>query len=315
MLAIVFFLVVVSAASSFAFWFFFLRYRPTARAHVPSGTNVAIRLEAADVLLFGPVREHLLPLALDRDPAIEAPATTRQKSRAARIHERTGVHLPADLREVIVASMDGKSWVGLFGGRIERGRFVAGLAEVAKEEGWSGFVLDGDVLVGPRLVIGQADDGTIVVGTDRSIVRAALPATEEGLKIGLPEQGAVTFAIGKRAIEAASGPGPLTANTAAWKGVERATGALVLSSSPELVVRLEASRAEDAPAIEEGTRAMVSGLGLVLLLAPDVAGEKEALRAAAIAREGSSIVLRAPWPYEGLQRGAAKLADLVRASR
>jgi hypothetical protein len=313
-LAIVFFLLVLSVASALAFWFFFLRYRPTARAHVPAGTNAAIRLEAADVLLFGPVRNHLLPLALDDGPSVDTPTPSKGTSRAAKIHDRTGVHLPADVREIIVASMDGKSWVGLLGGRIEPGRFVAGLAEVAKEEGWAGFSKEGDVLVGPSIVIGQADDGTIIVGTDRSIVNAALPATDEGKKIGLPEQGAVTFALGKRAFEALAAS-PLLGSAAAWKSVERGTGSLTLGPSPELVLRLEPAKAEDAQALEEGTRAMITGLGLALLFSPDVAGEKEALRAASIARENSLVVVRAPFPYEGLDRAAAKLAAFVRAAR
>ncbi|MRG95220.1 hypothetical protein GF068_25355 [Polyangium spumosum] len=304
---------VLVTLAGLAFWSFFLRYRPTARAHVPAGTNIAVRLEAADIVLFKPVREHLLKLALDEGSGPEAAAPQRP-SRAERIHDHTGVRLPADVREVVVASMDGRSWVALFGGRIERGRFVAGLAEVAKEEGWAGFRREGELLVGPSIVIGQADDGTILVGTDRSIVEAALPATEEGEKLGLPEKGAVTFAIARQAFEVASGANTLLPRASVLGTIERATGSLALSGSPELVVRLEPTKAADAPKLEEGARSLLSDLGLVLLLAQDVAGEKEALRATTVKREGDVVVLRAPWPYEGLDRAAAGLAGKLRGA-
>ena len=297
-----------------AFWNFFLRYRPTAHAHIPAGTNVAVRLEAADIVLFGPVREHLLKLALDGGgggPEVSAPS---RPSRAARIHDRTGVRLPADVREVVVASMDGRSWVALFGGRIEPGRFVAGLAEVAKDEGWAGFRREGELVVGPSIVIGQADDGTILVGTDRSIVEAALPATEEGQKLGLPEKGAVTFAVARQAFEVASGASTLLPRASVLGTIERATGSLTLGGSPELVVRFEPTKAADAPKLEEGARALLSDLGLMLLLAPDVAGEKEAVRSATVKRDGDVVVLRAPWPYDGLDRAAATLAGKLRGA-
>ncbi|TKD08908.1 hypothetical protein [Polyangium fumosum] len=304
---------VVAAIAGLLVWNFVLRYRPTARAHVPGGTNIAIRLEAADLVLFGPVREHLLNLALDEGSGPEVSAPSRP-SRATRIHEQTGVRLPADVREVVVASMDGKSWVALVGGRIERGRFVQGLAEVAREEGWVGFRREGELFVGPSIVIGQADDGTILVGTDRSIVEAALPATEVGQKLGLPEKGAVTFAIARQAFEVLSGANKLSPRAAVLGTVERATGTLALSGSPELVVRLEPTKAADAPKLEEGARALLADLGLVLLLLPDVAGEKEALRATTLKRDGDVVVLRAPWPYEGLDRATAELAGKLRGA-
>ncbi|MDC0741894.1 hypothetical protein [Polyangium mundeleinium] len=304
---------VLASVAGLLFWNFVLRYRPTARAHVPGGTNIAIRLEAADIVLFGPVREHLLKLALDEGSGPEASAPSRP-SRATRIHDHTGVRLPADVREVVIASMDGKSWVALLGGRIERGRFVQGLAEVAREEGWAGFRREGELFVGPSIVIGQADDGTILVGTDRSIVEAALPATEEGEKLGLPEKGAVTFAIARQAFEVLSGANMITPRAAVLGTVERATGTLALGGSPELVVRLEPTKAADAPKLEEGARALLADLGLAFLLLPDVAGEKEALRAATVKRDGNVVVLRALWPYEGLDRATAELAGKLRGA-
>jgi len=301
-------IMVLAGITALSVWYFVLRYHPTARAHVPGGTNVAIRLEAADIVLFEPVREHLLPLALEGDTRAGVHGASKEASRADKLHDRTGVHLPMDVREIVIASMDGKSWVALFGGRIEPGRFVAGLAEVAKEEGWAGFHREGELVMGPSIAVGQADDGTIIVGTDRSIVEAALPATEEGAALGLPEEGAVTFVVGKPAWEAASGMASVTPRASVLGTIERGTGALVLGASPELVLRLEATKAADVPALEEGTRGLLADLGLALLLVPDVAGEKDAVRGASVGREGGVVVVRAPWPREGLDRGAVRLA-------
>jgi hypothetical protein len=303
---------VFTALGAAGLWFFVLRYVPTARAHVPAGTNIAIRLEATDVMLFGPVRKHFVDTALGNEASADAPST-KKKSRAARIYDRTGVRLPGDVREILIASMDGKSWVGLVGGRIERGRLVDGLAEVAREEGWAGFRKEGGLLVGPNMAIAQADDGTIVVGTDRAIVQAALPATEEGQKLGLPEKGAVTFAIGKGAWEAVGSGSALVPGARSLPKIERATGSFKLGASPELSMRLEPSSTTERQALEDAIRALLAQLNLVMLLAPDTAGEKEALRAAVVRGEGNAVVLQAPWPYEGVDRGCAKIAAFLRS--
>ncbi|UQA59613.1 hypothetical protein [Polyangium aurulentum] len=305
--------VVFVAIGAVGLWFFVLRYVPTARAHVPAGTNIAIRLEAADIVLFGPVRKHLVDTALGNEATADAPST-KKKSRAARIEDRTGVRLPADVREILIASMDGKSWVALVGGRIERGKFVDGLAEVAREEGWAGYRKENGILVGPNMAIAQAEDGTIVVGTDRAIVQTALPATEEGQKLGLPEKGAVTFAIGKGAWEAIGSGKALVPGASSLPRIERATGSFKLGSAPELSMRLEPASAADRQALEDGLRALLAQMNLVMLLAPDTAGEKEAMRAAVVRGEGNAVVLQAPWPYEGIDRGCAKIASFLRGA-
>lgn len=299
------------AVAALALWFLVFRYKPTALAHVPAGSNVVVRIEAADIVLFGPVRNHFLPLLIEDKP--QGPALNKVPL-VERLHERTGVRLPLDVREILVATMDGKSFVALFGGQIARGKFVAGLADVAREEGWAGFHLDGEVLVGPRVAVGQADDGTIVVGTDKAIVENALPATDEGAKLGLPAKGAVTFVVAKPAWETLSTAGKLVPQAGAFSGVRRGTGSFILGSSPEIVLRLEPNEGADSAAIEQAATALLSNLRLLTLLVPDRTGEKEALRQAVVAREGAQVVIRAPWPYEGLDRGAALLAAQLRGN-
>jgi hypothetical protein len=304
-------MVVLGSAIAVVLWMLVFRYQPTALAHVPAESNVVVRVEATDILLFGPVRNHFLPFLLEDKP--KEPGLNKVPW-AERLHDRTGVRLPIDVREVIVATMDGKSFVALLGGKISRGKFVGGLAEVAREEGWTGFRLENDVFVGPMVAVGQAEDGTIVVGTDKAIVLTALPASEEGIKLGLPEQGAVRFVVAKPAWESLSNMRNLVPEASAFSGVRRGTGSFTLGSSPELVIRLEPMAGADSAAIEQGITTLLANLRLITLLAPDRIGEKEALRQAVVSRDGARVVVRAPWPNAGLDRGAAALAARLRAN-
>lgn len=301
---------VLGATVAVVLWVLVFRYQPTALTHVPAGSNVVVRVEAADIVLFGPVRNHLLPVALENRP--KEPALNKVPV-AERLYDRTGVRLPVDVREILVATMDGKSVVALFGGKISRGKFVAGLAEVAREENW-GLRLEKDLVVGRNVVVGQAEDGTIVVGTDRAIVMTALPASEEGAKLGLPDQGAVRFVVAKPAWENLSTLSKLVPEASSFGGVRRGTGSFTLGSSPELVLRLDPTEGTDPATIEQGMAALLTNLRLLTLLAPDRMGEKEALRQAIVRREGAQVVVRAPWPYDGIDRGAAALAARIRGN-
>src|SRR5689334_21446641 len=65
---------VALACAALLFYLLVWRYEPTARRHIPGNANVAIRVEATDVLLFGPVRKHLWPLLEEPPSSTPAPA-------------------------------------------------------------------------------------------------------------------------------------------------------------------------------------------------------------------------------------------------
>ncbi len=167
--------------------------------------------------LFGPVRRHFLPLLDD------APQTASRKapSRAA-----AGLDLPSDLREIVVASTSPMSWVALVGGRVPKGRFVSGMEKVARDEGWTPLRHEGRAPPRPgRAVLGQADDGTLVLGTDARDRRAALPPSDEWRRLDLPEQGAVTFALTSAACpRAAAVFGVLPRAGALFRRIDHASG-------------------------------------------------------------------------------------------
>ncbi|WP_437731875.1 hypothetical protein [Sorangium sp. So ce1335] len=309
-------LLALLAGAALGVYFFFWRYEPTARRHIPGDANIVVRLEAAELALFGPVRQHFLPL-LD-----EAASDAPRASRKARIEAATGVDFPSDLREIVIASTDAASWVALAGGRIPKGRFVAGLEKVARDEGWTGLRREGELLVfsdgpRPRAVIGQADDGTLVLGTDVEIVNAALPASDEWQRLDLPEQGAVTFALTGAAWSGAAGAvsSVLPRAAALFRRIDHASGTLTLGAEPALAMRLSPAAGEAAAALASDAQALLGSLKLTLAVLPDVAGAKAALEGAQAAAQGDRVELRASWPYEGLDRACADLAQRARALR
>jgi hypothetical protein len=291
-----------------AFYLFVWRYEPLARRHIPANASVAMRFEFADVVLFGPVREHLWPLIEARSPA-------RGKTRGEKIREATGVNLVTDLRELVVASVDGASFVAIAGGRIKRGRFVHGLAQVARDEGWAGGWHEvGELLIGPGgVAVGQADDGTIAIGSDANIVTAALPASDESRNFLLPHEGAASFAITKQAWSGAAGKA-VVAHASVLRKIERATGRFTLNRSPELWMEIEPAAGNEAPALTGEIEQVLAELRIVTLLVPDIAGEKGALSAVKVSAKGDRVVMVAPWSYEALDRGCARLGGLIQAA-
>lgn len=151
-------------------YFLFVRYTPLAERHIPGASNVAIRADARQIGTFAPVRKHLWPLLVDR------PSSKAGKTFADRVAENTGINPALDIRELIVASMDSKSWVLLVGGNFKPGKFVPGMEKVFHEEGHPEWHRNGDLLIGPTgIAMGQADDGTLVLGTEAEIVDRLAP--------------------------------------------------------------------------------------------------------------------------------------------
>lgn len=292
----------------------FVRYDPTARRHLPGNANFAIRIEASDVALFGPVRKHLVSI-FEAAPASPAPAgpAPKTKSRGERLKEATGIDVRTDLREVIASSVDATGWVIVIGGRIPRGRFVHGMERILREDGVSATI-DGDLLVTSwGAALGQADDGTIVLGTDRSIATAALPATEEWRRLGLPEKGAVAFAVTRAVFARAPAFASMLPHGTAFGDVERATGTISLGQHPLLEARFEPAAASSPAALASELDGVSADLRLATMMLPDRWGEKGALAATKITAGPDAAVLRCEWPYDGLEKAIDELFRLAGA--
>ena len=283
-------LAAVIVVASVAIYLFVIRYEPRAQKHVPGNANFVARVELADVALFAPVRKHLWPLLFDG-----------KKSDA--LAKKTGVTFATDVREMVIASLDATSWVAIAGGKIKKGHVVDGLAAVADEEHWSGFHRDGDFLVGPGVVIAQCDDGTLVAGTDKSIVSAALPTSDEYQRLGLPEGHALAFAMTREAFS--GGPTQLA------REIDRAYGSISLTDAPKLDATFEPAPGVDPAALAREIDGALANLRLATMLSPDVAGEKGALTTAKVTPTKDAVSVSADWPYDGLDRGCDRLARLL----
>ena len=96
--------------------------------------------------------------------------------------------------------------------------------------------------------------------------------------------------------------------------IRRATGTLTLGDQPALDLRLSGQEGVDAAEVAKGMEALLAGMRLAMILAPDRYGEKEAIGAATTKIEGAEVTLHAPWPLAGFDRAAQELADHIRAA-
>lgn len=305
--------------SAFALYFFFVRYEPVALHHVPGNANLVMRVSASDIFVFGPVRKHLWPLLFEQAFSSSGKSKSGTKSRAETIKDATGFNVATDLREVVVATVDGTGWVLLLGGKMPRGGFVDGIEKLSRDEGWVGWRRDGDFLVGPGaptpVVIGQADDTTIVLGSDTDIVKAAIPSTEEWHRMGLPTEGALTFAVSDTAWNGAAHTlGRLIPGGLSLGGIQRVTGRVLLQKETEISVFLEPLAGQDPETIRANAESvLVAGRMAMLLLPQDKYGEKQALSSASATVEGAKVKIRVLWPYDGLDRACERIAASLRS--
>ncbi len=287
-------------------YFVFVRYTPLAERHIPGASNVAIRADARQIGTFAPVRKHLWPVLVDR------PSQKAGKTFADRVAENTGINPALDIRELILASMDSKSWVLLVGGSFKPGKFVPGMEKVFQEEGHPGWRRAGDLLIGPTgIAMGQADDGTLVLGTEAEIVTAALPASEEYKRIDLPREGALAFAMSKEAFEELSRETGAFDPSGAMRRIRHLKGSFTLGDEPSVDLDIEPKGGENADALGKDVESFLGRLRLGLVLFPDQIGEKTALSAAKTTVENEHVRVRGAWPLEGLDRGCQKLVSLL----
>ncbi|MFP6685072.1 MAG: hypothetical protein VB934_10175 [Polyangiaceae bacterium] len=314
------FLLLALPAVGLGLYFGLLHHAPAAHEHVPDGTRIAMRADGAKFFAFKPVREHLLPLVLEARDAAKS-KDGNKISRVKRIEQETGIHIPMDLREVIVASTDGQAWVVLIGGKIEPGRFVSGLQKIFKEEGLDGWELKEGMLVHTLgLTLAQADDGTLIFGTTPAIARAALPASDAPSRAPLPVDGALSFLIHEQAwSEMLRLIPPLVPGTDTLRNVEQASGHFVLSQQPRLIVRLDPKKTVAASKLATQTQNVLSNAQLALLLVPhDLGGAKDAIRSAKVealpAGGANHVMVTAPWSYAVLDRAIRDAAHTIRGA-
>ncbi len=299
-------LLFASVAGPLAFYFLVWRYRPTAPQHIPQGSTVAVRLDGRELYLNEPFRKHVLG-ALEDQPGLE--------SHVERIKSRTGIDLRSDVREIVLATTTGQSFVVILGGRLGRTRieqqpFPEGVYTVLTEKQIPGFTMEGAVMVGPGFRVAQAEDDTVIIGTDEEIVRAALEPSEAWKTLGLSSSGAMSFVIDSPALTAAARTSPAALADALGKS-DKVTGFLRLDKAKLYVDVVPSSgvRSEElGPEIDE---ALTEARTLSLLL-PDAYGAKGALASARVKPRPETVMIEADWPREGFDQAFERMGSVLR---
>lgn len=307
-----------------AYWFL-LRYEPTAHRHVPTGSTLAMRVDFQDIALFGPVRRHLWPLAFEQgergvDPSAEA-------SFASRVEAATGLNLERDIRELVLVNAgatDSGKWLVILGGKIPGGVVKALANDLGDdgEPGWASYDASQDILVVRPfgVAVGQAEDRTLIIASDRATLALALPDQDGARAIGLPDQGALSFAVSASAwSEWSSGlTATLIPPLRTLSKLHGCNGRFTLGDKPELEMQCRLASAVDPGDVRDSLLSLVSALrGMSALVGgADQLGERRALADLRIeALEDGRVRLIAPWPLEGLERGAETLARKIRGLR
>ncbi|MEO8182011.1 MAG: hypothetical protein ABI895_24520 [Deltaproteobacteria bacterium] len=286
-------------------YFELLHYRRCAVEHLPAETELAARLDVEQVVLFEPMRRHLLPL-IDRLPIGAGPSALGQ-GRLLRLRRDAGVNLGLDLREILIATTRDRRWVLVLGGLFPH-TLLPGLARVLTSETSAGWTRVGDILefAPSGAALGQAADGVLILASDRSTLAAALPSSERFAELGLAREGAGGARLSQAAIEewAASG--------APWLGAVRSAGLeLRLAQQIEIDVQLELR--------DEAAARLVTGLAQPRLLSSDPSPTKRPLtdaldpwgllaRADHIETTGTTVKFVTSWRQTELDRAARDLA-------
>jgi hypothetical protein len=289
----------------FAVW----KRPPRAHLHVPKGSNIALRADGMKIATFKPVRQHLWPVLLKtRGDGAE------ESERMKRIKQHTGIAVPLDFREVIIASLDATSWVAVVGGTFPAGRFVPGMQKVFEEEKVAGWTLDQELLVHSLgFCLGQADDGTLVFGTTVDVARAALPEGDEQPALPLPVDGALSFSLNEQAWSGAVSTMPLNLpGIESLSKIDSVSGNFTLSEQPRLALVVDPKDGTNTTVLAKEIEGLLGKLKLAALLTSgDMFGGRQALREAKVAANGAQVNVDAPWPYDKLDQAVAVLAKSV----
>jgi hypothetical protein len=308
-----FFALMILAVAGFA-WLYsrWIEVPRVAAYHVPPGARFVARVDLRQIALFAPVRQHVVPVLLQRQGQ-----TLDEKGELERLEDATGVNLGMDVLEVVVAQ-HGSHFGLVVGGRLPKGGVVEGIPAYLGDTSAHGCALRGVRLccASPRLCVEQATDGALVAATDPSLLDAMLPSGSAHQELGLEPEGPGSF--GLRVPEFDRGAWGLLGRTARLDGlsdVARVEGRLLLEDPVKLrfegVPRPGASLAEWPSKLERWR----STLQAVQLFAPgqDLAGERALLGRLVFGSSGDRVTAEASWESQEIEQAARSLGAIVGA--
>lgn len=307
-------LAALAAVGAYVAYVELLHYRRRAAEHLPPNAVFAARLDVEQVMLFDPVRRHLLPLVDILPPAPTRPEhpELQSQSRLARLRA-AGLNLGLDLREIVVATTADEGWLIALGGLFPEQGMLTAIEQVLRQENIPGWERRDDrlELSSTGAVIAQAPDGTLLLANQRGTLAAALPTSTRYRELGLAREGAGGAALDLRSHASSTWtyPGPVN-----WLGSRRVTASLKLDRDLELELRIEAGDASEAQTLAaqarrwasaepEGARDLPTG-------GSDPAGVWARTRAVEV--DGTWLKLLSSWRPSELDRSARELAAWLR---
>jgi hypothetical protein len=285
-----------------------IHYERRAIEHVPPGAELGLRIDLEQLVLFEPVRRHLLAL-VDRVPWTGGAAPAGSVvPRLQRLREQAGLNLGLDLREIVFARMPDGSWVlglgGIFGSR----PLLPGIERVLREEPDVHLREEQSmiILLPSGTTFAQADDGVLLVGSSAAVIGRALRASQGHAALGLDPQGAAAFAVLPSWFETL-GPGHARASRSVpWL---RSTARLEFGDPLELTVRIEHPPSSDPESMREVLEGWFGERTEPFVPRADWGGERAVLaRAHFVETSDSLTTVSSTWQRSELEQAARSLA-------
>jgi hypothetical protein len=220
-----------------------IHYDRRAIEHVPAGAELALRVDLEQLVLFEPVRKHLLPL-VDRAPLAPPGSDPRGAPRLLRLREEAGLNFALELRELVFARVPDGRWVLALGGLFGSRRLLPGIEEVLRREPELHVRREAAMLIlePSRLALGQADDGVLLVGSDPAMVERALRPSRAHEDLGLPASGAAALAALPSWFDSFESEAPRAPPSTSWV---RSVAQLDFGDPLALTLRIEHTAASD----------------------------------------------------------------------
>jgi hypothetical protein len=291
-----------------------LYYERRAIEHVPAGAELALRVDLEQVVLFEPVRRHLLPL-LDRLPVGDA-VESAPSSRLVRLRE-AGLNLGLDLRELVFARVQpGAGWLLALGGIFGNEPLIPRVERVLRDEPGAHLRSEGGTIIfePSGAALGQAADGVLLLASDAQLLARAMPAGHGNEAVGLSPKGAAAFAALGSWLDALGSPSAGASSAAS--SLVRASARLELGDTLGLTIDIEHRQPIDIATVRRELDGWLGSPSDDANFAPqaDWGGERAVAARAQLTQSAPARVrVRTWWTRGELDRAARSLATWLEA--
>ena len=330
-----------------AIYFFYFHYKPVAVQHLPRKCVIAARVDLVDVAFFDPIANKLVP-AIDeatRPPPPPGPPPPAGPSLKERLKVQANLNLDRDVREIATCVFQDTSLptgvkddfagyraVIAIGGRL-RNVSIAGLFEALRPE-LAPFSprLDGagDSAVirvtipthsaSVSLLLGQAEDGTLLIApNDAALAAAREQRTEDEAHAatGLKQDGSFELVADHFVFAILFGlTTPPTGYEAVFKSLAAVKDghlAVTFSKSPKVELSLDQKTEGAAKDTETALRRLVEMANHELSAMPkDWAGEHAAVGSTRVNREDTRVDVKMNFRYPDVDRGAHEFSEQIK---